>query len=78
MMDAEPLTWSDIWRHALSDCEAAAVLRVALDDAHPSVVAAAAEALAALVSAGDGLGPALDCLASEGEQTLSPKSYWKR
>lgn len=44
--------WYAVWEHALQEVNIATVLRVALDDPQPSVVRAAAEALAALIGPG--------------------------
>ncbi|DBA80705.1 TPA: hypothetical protein ACH3X1_007944 [Trebouxia sp. C0004] len=47
------ITWLSVWELALQEVQVATVLRRLLDDAHMSVVTAAAEAMAVLV----GLGP---------------------
>ena len=39
-----------MWRYMTNDCEVALVLRLALDDANPGVVAAAAAGLHALLA----------------------------
>ena len=42
------MTWLELWQHMAQDCEAPLVLRLALDDQNPGVIAAAALALQAL------------------------------
>ena len=42
------VTWLELWQHIVQDCEAALVLRMALDDQNAGVIAAAASALQAL------------------------------
>ena len=46
---ARKVTCLDLWRHTHQDCEAAVVLRLALDDSTPGVVSSAAAALHALL-----------------------------
>ncbi|DBA68651.1 TPA: hypothetical protein ACH3X2_013454 [Trebouxia sp. C0005] len=46
------VTWLLVWEYALQEVEVATVLRRLLDDAHMSVVTAAAEAMAVLVGPG--------------------------
>lgn len=47
------LTWAQVWEHALQEeVQITTVLRMLLDDAHTSVVTAAAQALAVLVGPG--------------------------
>ena len=46
------VTWFSVWEYALQEVQVAAVLRRLLDDAHMSVVTAAAEAMAVLVGPG--------------------------
>ena len=66
---AEEVTWHAMWRHMTCDCEAALVLRLALDDANSGVVAAAAAALHALLeSRGDA---SQDHFPDPGESLLS-------
>ena len=50
----EEVTWQDMWRHLTGDCEAALVLRLALDDANSGVIAAAAAGLHALLDSRGG------------------------
>ena len=49
---ARAVTWTEVWYHALHDVEVVMALRLALDDPHLAVIAAAAEALAALLGPG--------------------------
>lgn len=53
------MAWAEVWRTALREASVVLVLRVALDDAHAPVMAAAAEALAALVAPRGAHGAAL-------------------
>ncbi len=46
------ITWFSVWEYALQEVQVATVLRRLLDDAHMSVVTAAAEAMAMLVGPG--------------------------
>ena len=46
------VTWLSVWEYALQEVQVATVLRRLLDDAHMSVVTAAAEAMAVLVGPG--------------------------
>ncbi|KAK9820868.1 hypothetical protein WJX81_007777 [Elliptochloris bilobata] len=48
--DWQPVAWAEVWQAALGDAKVVTALRVALDDAHAPVAAAAAGALAALVA----------------------------
>ena len=63
---AEGVTWQDMWRHMTHDCQAALVLRLALDDANAGVVAAAAAGLHALLASNSG--PSQDGFPDPGEQ----------
>ena len=47
-LQLKDVTWPELWQHMAQDCEAALVLRMALDDQNPAVIAAAAAALQAL------------------------------
>ena len=58
------LEWTTVWHHALHTAEVALMLRRSLDDSHPAVSAAAAEALAALLGAA---GPAAAAEEAAGE-----------
>lgn len=51
-LQGQEVTWLALWRHMSQDCEAAFVLRLALDDANAGVVATAAAALHALLGTG--------------------------
>ncbi len=53
--EADAVEWAAVWHHALHAADVVLLLRRSLDDSHSAVVAAAAEALAALLGA---LGPA--------------------
>ncbi len=46
------ITWLSVWEYALQEVQVATILRRLLDDAHMSVVTAAAEAMAVLVGPG--------------------------
>ena len=48
LLKVKPVTWLELWQHIAQDCESALVLRLALDDQNPGVIAAAALALQAL------------------------------
>ncbi len=48
------MSWQEVWQFLVSELGLAAHLRLALDDDRPNVQAAAAAALAALVSGGPG------------------------
>ena len=52
---ARKVTWLDLWRHTTQDCEAALVLRLALDDSAPGVISSAAAALHALLGSSHGI-----------------------
>ncbi len=73
-LPAFQVDWWDVWQHMVAGVQVVAVARVALDDTHGQVVAAAADALAALA----GCSPCEELLheacrpgAALGEQTLS-------
>ena len=53
------MAWAEVWQAALREASVVLALRVALDDAHAHVAAAAAEALAALVALRDAHATAL-------------------
>ena len=46
---AVTVSWDAVWEHALQEAKVATVLRMSLDNPQPSVVRAAAQALAVLV-----------------------------
>ena len=48
LLQIKDVTWLELWQHITHDCEAALILRMALDDQNAGVIAAAASALQAL------------------------------
>lgn len=64
------LTWLEVWEYGVQDIQVTTVLRMLLDDAHMSVVTAAAEAVAVLVGPGPeeaDLWEAADCNPATGK-----------